>query len=65
MWGGGVSGYSGRWFYGCINFLACLLELLKYKSYMPLVSYSVVSCRCVFLVSLYYNTSNQKFSLRV
>ena len=25
--GGGVSGYSGRGFYGSINFLACLLEL--------------------------------------
>ena len=24
---GGVSGYSGRGFYGSINFLACLLEL--------------------------------------
>ena len=25
--GGGVSGYSGRGFYGSIHFLACLLEL--------------------------------------
>ena len=25
--GGGVNGYSGRGFYGSINFLACLLEL--------------------------------------
>ena len=29
---------------------------LKYKSDMPLVSYSVVSCG--FLVSMYYNTIN-------